>query len=67
LKILLTTFTKPATWKHSLKRKEEREIEAFITSTLKWLPNFLFNVIWLIPFWEMESTVLTAEVTSSMK
>jgi hypothetical protein len=31
------------------------------------LPNCLFNVIELIPFWEMESSVLSAKVTSSTK
>jgi hypothetical protein len=38
-------------------------LEAFIISIFKWL----FKVIGLIPFWEMESNVLTAEVTSSVK
>jgi hypothetical protein len=41
-------------WKHPLKGKEERQIEAFIISLFKRLPNGLFNVIGLIPFWEME-------------
>jgi hypothetical protein len=41
-------------------------LEAFIISLFKWLPNCLFNVIWSILFWEMESTVLTAQATSSI-
>ncbi len=36
-------------------------LKAFITSLLKLLSSCLFNVIGLIPFWEMESTVLTAK------
>ncbi len=47
-------------WKHPLKEKEESETEAFIISIFKWLPICLFNVIGLIPIWEMESSVLTA-------
>ncbi len=43
-------------------------MEAFIISIFKWLPNFLFNVIRLIPFQEIESSsVLSAKVTSSTK
>ncbi len=45
-------------WK--LKGKEERQIEAFIISLFKRLPNCLFNVIGLIPFREVESSVLSA-------
>ena len=51
----------------STKRKEEREMEAFIISLFKWLPNCLFNVIWSILFREIESSVLSAKVTSSTK
>jgi hypothetical protein len=38
-------------------------LEAFIISIFKWL----FKVIGLIPFWEMEIRALTDEVTSSVK
>jgi len=42
-------------------------MEAFVISLLKLLPNCLFNVIGLIPFWEKEGSVLIAEVTSGKK
>ncbi len=54
-------------WKHPLKGKEERQIEAFIISLFEQLPNCLFNVIGLIPFREVESSVLSAKVSRSMK
>jgi hypothetical protein len=44
--------------------KHSKWVEAFF---FKWLPNCLFNVIGLIPFWEMESSVLSAKLTSSTK
>jgi|CryBogDrversion2_11_1035321.scaffolds.fasta_scaffold391015_1 hypothetical protein len=42
-------------------------LEAFIISLFKLLPNYLLNVIGLILFREIESSVLSAKVTSSMK
>jgi hypothetical protein len=43
------------------------ELEAFIISFLNDYRFNYFYVIGLIPFWEMASTVFTAEATRSMK
>jgi hypothetical protein len=42
-------------------------MEAFIICLFKWLSICLFIVIGLSPFWEMDTSVLSARESSSTK